>query len=701
MVTVYSPEEFDVLGMLESKQLVHRQRGKRKKTGERDVIDLVTAFDIECSTLHLPLDEEHPKHNAHSFMYVWQWAFSRFEVVVGRTWEQFTAFCEKIRAALDEYKTRARLDKRPLLVSYVHNLAYEWQFLAGIYRFKADETFFAKERKPIYCRMFDSLEMRCSYKQTNMSLDKFAEKMGCSVRKLSGQKYDYTKMRYPWTPLSPFEMDYVTADVVALVEAMETQLDRDGDTLLTIPLTSTGYVRRDCKRALSAQRNYIIKPQLPSVDAHRMLRAAFRGGNTHANPAFVGKVLDDVESVDMASCYPAQQLTKKFPMQKFQFLRNADMQRVLRFIALGYAVVATWRFTNLEVKNPNEPCPYISLAKTHSVNFRLDNGRILYAAVSEMTLTEVDLEIILDTYKYDSISVTEAMVAQKDYLPKEYREVIMNYYRYKTGMKAAAATDSDIEYQYMKSKNKLNSVYGMSAQDPIHQRVTFNGVEFTCSDYNDDEAVKDLEKAPFPYQWGVYTTAYARQALQEGIKRAGDKLVYVDTDSVKTYGHVDFTDINVSRETVARKMGASAADEKGVQHAVGVFEVDGIYKQFITQGAKRYAYIYGTGKKVGKMGVTVSGVTQKINEATGIAFCVEELQTLENFKPGMEWVKAGGTTALYNDDDDFEWKTADGIVRITRNVAIIETTYHMTHAKDYARLLQELELYGVWKKQHE
>ena len=101
------------------------------------------------------------------------------------------------------------------------------------------------------------------------------------------------------------------------------------------------------------------------------------------------------------------------------------------------------------------------------------------------------------------------------------------------------------------------------------------------------------------------------------------------------------------------------------------------------------------------MGVTVSGVTQKINESTGIPFCVEELQTLGNFKPGMEWVKAGGTTALYNDDDDFEWKTADGIVRITRNVAIIDTTYHMTHAKDYARLLQELELYGRWKKRNE
>lgn len=697
---MFNVHDFPLEQILSDKVLVHRKKGKRKKANEREIVDIVTAFDIECSTIHVPIVDDVAKRDEHSFMYVWQWAFGQ-DVVIGRTWEEFKFFCERISDAMEDFQERARLENKPLLIAYVHNLAYEWQFLAGIYDFKPEDTFFAKARKPLYCRMFDSIEMRCSYKQTNMSLEKFAEKMGATVRKESGQKFDYRKIRYPWTELSDFELKYIVGDVLCLVEAMEIQMKRDGDTLLSIPLTSTGYVRRDCKKALSAQRNYVIKPMLPGVREYRLLRQAFRGGNTHANARYVGKILENVKSVDMTSCYPAQQLTEKFPMTKFQMLRNADIDRVLKFIVLGYAVVAEWKFTGLRLKNPNEPIPYLSLSKTKSVGFRVDNGRLLCARYCETTLTEIDLEIVLDTYEYDEIQVGQAMVAQKAYLPLEYRQVILEYYKFKTSMKARAENDSEVEYQYMKTKNKLNSVYGMSAQDPIHQRVTFINGEFDVSDYNDKDAVDDLGKAPFPYQWGVYTTAYARRALQEGIKRAGERIVYCDTDSVKTLGHVDFTNINVSRETLARKMGAFAQDENGVDRCVGVFEVDGVYSQFITQGAKRYAVIHGSGKKAGKMSVTVSGVTQKPNEETGVPFCVEELGSLDRFAPGMEWIKAGGTAAVYNDDDDFIYHSPEGDVHITRNVAIYDTTYKMSHSKDYVTLLKELVLYGRYKETHE
>lgn len=691
---IYAPDGFSVESYIQGLELVKRGRGERKKKGEREILNAVTAFDIECSTIRIPTTER--VADQHSFMYVWQWALDTDTVIVGRTWDEFLRFERRIAEACREYGEKAHLPEPPLMVSYVHNLAYEWQFLAGIYTFQQQDTFFAKARKPIYCRMCDALEFRCSYKLANMSLDKFAENMCTTVRKKSGQKFDYSKIRYPWTPLTEFELDYITSDVVALVEALTIQLSRDGDTLRTVPLTSTGYVRRDCKKALSDIRNYVIKPMLPTVEQYRLLRKAFRGGNTHANPAYVGRVLDNVESVDMASCYPAQQLTKLFPMQPFRMLKGHDVQRVLKFISLGYAVVCEWSFEGLRVKNPAEPCPYLSLAKTKSRTFTVDNGRILTAAVCHTTLTEVDLRIVLQQYTFDKIECGAAMVAKKAPLPAAYRDVIMDYYRYKTGMKAAAKEDAEIEYRYMKSKNKLNSVYGMSAQDPIHQRITFDGVGFVTSDYDDAEAVEDLGRAPFPYQWGVYTTAYAREALQEGIDLAGERLVYCDTDSVKTYGHVDFSALNVSRETIARKNGAVALDEKKKPHAVGVFEVDGKYDQFITQGAKRYAYIDQKG-----MHVTVSGVTHKVNEETGIQFCVEELQTLERFAPGMRWVKAGGTTAVYNDDDNFIYHTPDGDVLITRNVSIVETTYEMTHTEDYIELLKKATLYGKWVHEHE
>ena len=59
--------------------------------------------------------------------------------------------------------------------------------------------------------------------------------------------------------------------------------------------------------------------------------------------------------------------------------------------------------------------------------------------------------------------------------------------------------------------------------------------------------------------------------------------------------------------------------------------------------------------------------------------------------------------AVYNDDDDFDYMDASsgGIVRVTKNVAIIPTTYTMTHAKDYSLLLSEIKLYGEYKWERE
>ena len=67
-------------------------------------------------------------------------------------------------------------------------------------------------------------------------------------------------------------------------------------------------------------------------------------------------------------------------------------------------------------------------------------------------------------------------------------------------------TDAGL-YLYTKSKNMLNSVYGMSATDPIHQEILYMGGDYKRSSYDTmtkDEIDKALKSAPFPYQWGVY-----------------------------------------------------------------------------------------------------------------------------------------------------------------------------------------------------
>lgn len=184
--------------------------------------------------------------------------------------------------------------------------------------------------------------------------------------------------------------------------------------------------------------------------------------------------------------------------------------------------------------------------------------------------------------------------------------------------------------------------------------------------------------------------------MQDAIKLCGDKIIYCDTDSVKKSGDVPIHQLNTKLQARAEAVGAWADDMHGKRHYIGLFEADGHYRKFITQGAKRYAYIDSSGK----MGVTVAGVSTEVNEETGVPFAVEELQTLDNFKPGMIWEKAGGTMAVYNDEDNFDYQDPDtgNTVHVSKNVAIIPTTYEMTHSRDYKLLLSEIQLYTEFRK---
>ena len=270
------------------------------------------------------------------------------------------------------------------------------------------------------------------------------------------------------------------------------------------------------------------------------------------------------------------------------------------------------------------------------------------------------------------------------------------------------------------------SINGMSATDPVHQDIIYDPghlLDKETKDHKDDYYVsgyddfteKELEKllkdAPFPYQWGCYTTSLARKQLQDAIKLCGDKLLYVDTDSVKVLGNIDINKLNNQLKARAEKMGAYADDKNGKRQYMGVFELDGQYEQFITQGAKRYAYItksckysktcdYGT---MCNMGITVAGVSKKKNEYTGFSFAVEELKSLDRFRVGMTWEKAGGTISVYNDNDDFDYTdpVSGKTVHIIRNVAIVPGTYTMTYSKDYNALLNEIQLYGDYRRERE
>lgn len=666
---IIPPEKFPYDWLYEI-SLVKRKAGNQRTRKRIQYKDLITAFDIETTRLQ---DIEQ------SIMYVWQWQFGDEYTVVGRTWEQFEAFQRKLKAVLED----------SVLVVFVHNLSYEFQFLRGIYQFSQDEVFAIKSRKVLKCNMWDSFEFRCSYIHSNMNLDTYTKKMGVKHNKLTGT-FDYEKIRYPWTELSDEELAYCVHDVQGLVEAIEIEMEHDGDNLYTFPLTSTGYVRRDAKKAMSQVNYRFVKEQLPDYEIYKMLREAFRGGNTHANRYYTNYTLHNVHSADRSSSYPDVMCNCKFPISEFYRLGDIGYEEVVKMIGKRQkACIMRVAITGLHLTRIDWGCPYLSLSKCrHIENTLEDNGRILSADYLETTVTDIDLKIILQEYSFTDIKFYDVATARYGYLPTQLIKTICQYYHYKTELKNVPGQ----ELLYMKSKNKLNSLYGMCAQDPVKQSILFIENDFKEQNENEAELLLAYNKKAFlAYQWGVWVTAWARYRLEEGIQLAhGDvndpnapQFVYCDTDSVKYLGEIDLTKFNNERIADSKKSGAYATDTKGITHYMGVYEKEHDMCEFRTMGAKKYVYRETPNDK---LVCTIAGVSKSLGGKE-----LEEHGGIAAFHEGFTFEKAGGLEAVYNDNPRITEAEADGRrFQITANVSLRPSTYTLGLTADYKRLLTQI-----------
>lgn len=679
----------DAIQTVLSADLLSNRAGNPGMRNRPRYINLVTAFDIEAT--RLPDIEQ-------AFMYVWQWQIGPDCLIMGRTWEEFLEVLDQLKAFI-----QAAFGRRARLVIWVHNLSYEFSFLKGIYPFCKHEVFAMERRKIAKCYMFDCFEFRCSYIHSNMSLDQFTKKMGCTVRKLTGT-FDYDKIRYPWTHLTPEELAYCVHDVQSLVEAITREMAADGDDLGSIPMTSTGYVRRDAKQAMRSKPAFRswLDPQLPDFDLYCALREAFRGGNTHANRFYAGKILHNVHSVDRSSSYPDVLVNCEYPVTAFQHRGPCSIERWERNIDVHHrAGVLRMSCRMVDLRDPWIGCPYLSKDKCrHIINGVYDNGRILSADYLETTVTDIDYRIIKSQYIFTDPEVKDCWFARYGYLPEEFRKLICDYYERKTALKGDAAQ----RVYYDKIKNKINALYGMAAQNPVKEDIIFDqwdkileyyerhpeqipppaGANFIPDDSKtpEEQLAKYNRRTFLCYQWGVWVTAHARRELQEMIDLAGDNFVYTDTDSVKYLRDLDMTEYNTRIQARSISNGAYATDSKGCRHYMGVYEQEADYDRFITLGAKKYAY-----DQDGTVHVTCAGV--------GKAAGGPELAAaggLEAFRTGMVFRKAGGTEAVYNDNINRVINIDGHDLRITDNVVIRPSEYTIGLTDEYKMLLHRAEL---------
>lgn len=672
--------------------------GKRKKYDNN-----IYTFDIETTSYLLYNGEVKPVSfyddlnekerelvEPRSTMYIWQFGIND-TVYYGRTWKEFKEFLKM----LDDYNPVNK-------IVFIHNLAFEFQYL---YSNIAQENVFARtSHKVIKSQCVNyNIEFRCSYMMSNTKLDNLTKVYNLPVKKKVGD-LDYSLIRHSKTPLTEEELGYCENDCLVLYHYIKFELSQY-ERVDKIPITSTGHVRRELRDLIQKDYSYKAKVRRAiSTDPHvyNLLLCAFQGGYTHANWVYADEVLKNVDSWDETSAYPYVMVTYKFPATRFKkcYIKGYDE------MSKSFAYLLHIRFKNVKSKYKNN---FISASKCMNLKGAVyDNGRLISAKEFEMVLTDVDFYLYLKSYNFE-YEILESYYSVYKYLPLQYINFILEKYVNKTQFKGVEGK----EIEYNLEKQKFNALYGMTVTNVIKDEVKFENniweeVEMTNEEII-DKLKSEYKKGFLSFSYGVWVTAYARKNLLENVMKLDDYCIYCDTDSMKLLRGYDKNIIlNYNKKVEERIKKVSdllnidiekyaPKDKKGRSHMLGLFELEKedyqeySYKEFITQGAKKYAVKElvldkETNEYKDKIKITVAGVPKSGAKA---------LKSLEDFRDGLIFkFKDTNKNLLFYCDNMTPVELEDYIgikyeVTDKSGCCLVPNTYTLGKALDYCHLLSD------------
>lgn len=624
---------------------------KNKNSYKRiEYIEQPLFFDCETSHNH---NEENPK------AWVYQWCINVFDKYIGgRKPSQFIHLLHKI------IRTYSLNENRKIII-YIHNLSYDINYFMDFLRSDFDVKMLAIKPHKVLTFTCDFIEFRCSYLLSNRSLEAWCNYTNSDIKKAVGA-IDYNKIIYQDDILEYNDWFYQLNDVASMKNCYINMCKMFDDDISTIPLTNTGYIRRDMRKEARKDKNnrkhFLECKMTPTV--YKMLTQEFSGGYTHGNRyKCCQNVTGDIRHFDFKSHYPSSQMLDYYPMTAFNLFSHRINFSQLKKLCEKYCVLAKITFKNLRLKD-NIVIPYISRHKCECGKIgRLtftneygasgdDNGRIInMIGICSLFLNELDMHWIFKQYDYDGIIIEDVYIAQRGELPIYFKTVINNYFKIKE-------TSTD-KIQREKSKNNLNAGYGMTATNPIRSEVNFDfetGIWEECRNFEDEHIQKKLDEFYksrnniMVYAWGCWCTSHARHKLLTTIEHIGmNNFLYCDTDSVfflysddalkgiRQYNN-DIIKINKSK-------GYGVINKNDEISYYGTFEdeKDNI-KVFRFLHSKCYAFI----DNENKLHCTIAGVS-KVDKVTGITSS-EELKTIDNLTQGFTFIHCGGTCSTYITD---------------------------------------------------
>ena len=658
--------------------------------GKRKFYDAnIYTFDIETSSYYVLDGEVYPaikydnlndkeKQRAikRSHMYIWMFGINDI-VYFGRTWDELKSFLKRLDNHISDTK-----------YVFIHNLSFEFQYLKSNFHF--DEVNARKSHKVIYAIMRDyNIVLKCSYMMSNVALQFLPKIFNLPVEKKVGD-LDYSLIRNPNTPMSDIELGYCEYDCLVLYYYILKELEVYED-VKHIPSTNTGKVRRELQELIRTNFKYkrvVHKAINTNPIIYNRLCESFIGGYTHANWIYADEVLKDVDSYDIASSYPYVLATQMYPNNEFRPCFIKRREQMSKYIA--YLLVV--KFKNCKCKYYNN---FISASKCRNLRgAKYDNGRLISAVEFEITLTDIDFYFYLDTYDCE-YEILECYCSSKSYLPIDLIKFILDKYTEKTRLKGVKGKEDE----YGRIKGMYNSIYGMSVTNNIRDDVIYDDATGIWSEVplDNETIIKKLEsekkKSFLSFAYGVWVTAYARDNLLRRVIENDDYVVYCDTDScklVKGYNEKVFEDYNHSVEMkierICRGLNLdfnkyAPSDIQGNKHMMGLFEKECNYQEFITQGAKKYAY-----KIDDKIHITVAGIPKRGASA---------LKSLKDFKDDFvfNYNDTGKNLLMYTEEQSpievEDYLGLKYLITDKSGCCILPNTYKLSKSLDYANLISD------------
>lgn len=588
------------------------------------------------------------------------------------------------------------------MVVYIHNASYDLSYLIPYiqrdlpgYENKSG----IMDGKKIIVYQQPPFEFRCTYLLTGKSLEMWGKDFDVEHKKKIGM-YDYNKIIFPDTPLSDQEQKYIENDVICMEECFAKQLEFTKDNVATIPLTATGYVRRDLRTACNNDyyRNNYFNNSVLNAESYLFCLNSYAGGYTHNNRFLRSTVqVGPIGHRDFRSHYPTQIRCYPLPFgkaevyydctKKYHRKRHGDI-RINQILDLHprFYTISKILITKCELININEcSMPFMQRSKMFQLadNSRLicDNGRLL-KMIRGSFVTYLDtytLQIISEQYNLE-YEVIKVYRFKNKMCPDCISGVIDQYFAGKTNYKmevkrcAAEYGEGSLPWlnasiHMMLSKIRLNAIYGCMATNPLkddymmdfradpEEPIVHNAKYSTLEEIEEGLQVYYGKRNSFlPYQVGCAVTSLARFELYQYIKCIGyDKVLYCDTDSI-----FYFKDPEVEKRIEAlnkekHKTAAYIVSASGERIYYDVFEAEPDITHFKGLHSKCYGVVEN-----GRLKITIAGIPARTitgmsgedpiylsREAELSGAVTDPVKALDNLKTNFEFKTNTGTTALY------------------------------------------------------